>query len=273
MLNGDIKIDTKSTSSFSIYPIKISHHKLFIYQLADNKYDLKCANSSFDELYRNNSQVFPKPKERKSLFVTPQFEEPNDIIQISKRSIIYNETETTYDENESLIGRKSYVTDVRLPRYSVDNTISSDRTQQLMRAKTRFKRGKGPAHVVTEDSFDDQLKKEEGEKIARSWREIGTPKNSSPNPFEFKTEKSEAVRKIITKDVDLLDFNAVEILHKNVGKSQYSTEISSVQNNHYSHNPSMYPTNTPQNMASMMAYDMFMTNSMSQYQNPNPFQK
>mmetsp|Transcript_15002 Transcript_15002/g.15018 ORF Transcript_15002/g.15018 Transcript_15002/m.15018 type:complete len:136 (+) Transcript_15002:13-420(+) len=52
LLNGEIKLNTKNTTNFSIYPVKIYSHKLYIHQIGDNQYDLRFENLSFDDLLK-----------------------------------------------------------------------------------------------------------------------------------------------------------------------------------------------------------------------------
>lgn len=57
LLNSDIKLEAKKSSSYGSYPLRIGSHSLLIYEIEDNVFDLRCDNISFEAaLMRNRSK-------------------------------------------------------------------------------------------------------------------------------------------------------------------------------------------------------------------------
>ncbi|CAG9321033.1 unnamed protein product [Blepharisma stoltei] len=279
LLNGEIKLNTKNTTNFSIYPVKIYSHKLYIYQIGDNQYDLRCENLSFDDLLKGFDLPGLKScrsiSSRQSLFNYSNTLEVAQSWQENSGTILYEESK---EEPNWEARKQSYVTPYRLPRLSLQNPTRKEE-RDIYEDQKRFKRGPGPSHVMTDESFDDYIPKDSRENAFNSKHNNVHAKN----PFETAEEASKSPEQKTKEnsEIDLLDVNVLNEPKTNE-KSFDSVETLNFGNGLFSYedksspavNASMQQGPFANQMAPMMAYNPFMTGfMMGQYQTPNQFQK
>ena len=59
MLNGDIhSTEKRSSSTFGSYPVRIGSHSLLVFEIDDNKFDLRVDNVSFDAMFQSQKSNF-----------------------------------------------------------------------------------------------------------------------------------------------------------------------------------------------------------------------
>ena len=80
LLNGDIhSIEKRSSTTFGSYPLRVGSHNLLVFEVDDNKFDLRVDNLSFEATYNsqkhNSSSAYDDPFSEKDPYTQDPFKE------------------------------------------------------------------------------------------------------------------------------------------------------------------------------------------------------